>query len=63
MSNRVGFDGSTFLLVDATQTVDFHEFVTSTTRMQVSAYFNMSTTTSASSKHLIDPSSVSQFGA
>ena len=37
MSNRVGFDGSTFLLVDATQTVDFHEFVTSTTRMKVSA--------------------------
>ena len=52
-----------FLLADATQIVDFHEFVTSTTRMKVSAYFKMSATTSAPSKHLTDPRSVSQLGA
>ena len=64
MSNQVRFDRSTFFLrADATQVVDSHEFVTSTTRIQVSAYSKMSATTYAPSKHLTDPLSVSQFGA
>ena len=62
VSNQVGLDETTFLLVDATQIVDFHEFVSSTKRMQVPAYSKMGTTTSAPSKHLTDPLSVSQFG-
>ena len=63
MSNQVGFDASTFLLVDATQIIDFKGFVTSTTRMKVSAYSKVSATTSALSKHLTGPPSVSQLGA
>ena len=55
--------GLFFLLADATQIVDFHEFVTSTTCVKVPAYSKASATTSAPSKHLIDPSGVSQFGA
>ena len=54
--------GPLFLLVDAIQIVDSHKFVTSTKRMKVSAYSKVSTTTSASSKHLTDPPSVSQYG-
>ena len=52
-----------FLLADAAQTITFHEFITSTTRMKVSAHSKMSAITSAPSKHLTDPHSVSQFGA
>ena len=62
MSNRVGVDGSTFLLVDATQIADFYEFVTSITRMKVSAYSKMSTTIYGPSKYLTDSFSSSQFG-
>ena len=62
VSNQVGFDASTFLLVDATQIIDFKGFVTSTTRMKVSAYSKVSATTSAPSKYLTDPLSISQFG-
>ena len=64
VSTQVGFDRSTFfLLADATQIINFHEFITSTTRMKVSAHSKMSAITSAPSKQLTDPHSVSQFGA
>ena len=51
--------GPFFLLADATQIIDLHEFATSTTRMKVSVYSKMGATTSAPFKHLTDPLSVS----
>ena len=64
MSDQVEFDGCIFfLLADATQIIDLHEFATFTTRMKASVYSKMSATASAPPKNLTDSLSVSQLGA